>query len=206
MEESGSSKAVPQVQCTSSLPAATSLVVVPFPAVPNSLRHLCFSADCAAAGRQGATMQQQLDMQGTGAATSGTPGSECRAAASTQLQARSTRKAMTATISRSATGLLPVQPHLPLQRPLGVQGSLPAQQGSAHQRHPRRHSPVQQGPGWGRRAPVLQAPNPKDPMWPHPQPASSAEGGWGSFMTPQEMNCAASDSEEDQNGLTFATN
>ena len=66
MEESGSSRAVPQVQCTSSLPASTSLVVEPILAVPTSLRPLHFlcrlrcswsatpeGIDAAAAGHAG---------------------------------------------------------------------------------------------------------------------------------------------------------
>ena len=201
MGESGSSKAVPQVQCTSSLPASTSLVVAPFLAVPNSLRPLHFSA----AGQQHprASAQQQLGM-GTGAATSSTQGSGRRTAAITQVQGKSASTVMTAKDGRNAAGLPPVQPNLPLQRPLHVQGSLSAQQGSVHQRHPRRHSPVQQGPGLGQRAPVLQATNLNGPVWPQCQPASSAEDGWATFMTRQETMCRAPEIEEDQDGLIFA--
>ena len=202
MEGSGSSKAVPQVQGTSSLPASTSPVVAPFLVVPNSIRPLHFSADCAGQQHQGPLTQQQLGMQGPGAAMSSTQGSERRTAAITQLQAKSARTVLTAKIGRNATCLLPVQPSLPLQHP--ICGSLAAQQGSVHRRHPRRHSPVQQGPGWGPRAPVLQAPLPNGPILPPHRLASSAEDEWGRYMTQQETMCAASDIEEDQGGLTFA--
>ena len=204
MEGSASSKAVPQVQCTSTQPASRNPCWWHLSGSAKLTMASALPADRAGQQRQGPSAQQQLGMQGTGAATSSTQGSERSPAANTQLQAKAARSVMTATTGRTAIGLLPIQPNLALQRPLHVQGSLSVQQGSVHERHSMRHSPVQQGPGWGQRAPALQDHRSNDPILPHHQPASSAEDAWGNFMTQQESMCAASDTEEEQHGVIFS--